>query len=288
MESTPTCVFDAEARAESFEPTFLTGFKQLHICKLSATSSRLARAQWQLDGNWNAMLANVTGSLLAQSNRSDESRIFTPGTFMYSRHGVLDLAFGRGLHECVGVLWKSESCPPLTDWVNEHLRADGEDVFAATFTAPNSPAYDRLQEALGNTAWAEPRIFGVMLDIVPQMLADGVRVNLTPVPQNLPETIVSLIEQVDANPATPWPLKDAADFAGYSPFHFSRLFKQLVGYGFHEYVDRSRTALATQMLLRSELSVDEIAAAAGFGTSQGLRESVKEHLGFLPSEIRPT
>ena len=74
--------------------------------------------------------------------------------------------------------------------------------------------------------------------------------------------------------------------AGYSPFHFSRVFKNLVGYGFHEYVDRSRTECAVEMLCTTDSAVDVVASSCGFGTTQGLRESVKEYLGLVPSELR--
>ena len=74
--------------------------------------------------------------------------------------------------------------------------------------------------------------------------------------------------------------------AGYSPFHFSRVFKQIVGYGFHEYVDRCRTAMAVDQLCSTDSPADLIAASCGFGTSHGLRESMKEYLGLVPSELR--
>jgi len=87
-------------------------------------------------------------------------------------------------------------------------------------------------------------------------------------------------------PDAPWPLKDAAAMAGYSPFHFSRVFKSLAGYGFHEFVDRCRTEFAVGKLCQGELAVDVVASASGFGTTQGLRESIKEYLGLVPSELR--
>ena len=64
------------------------------------------------------------------------------------------------------------------------------------------------------------------------------------------------------------------------------MFKAIVGYGFHEYVDRCRTELAVRMLSTTDEPVDIISAEAGFGTAQSLRESVKYHLGLLPSELR--
>jgi AraC-like DNA-binding protein len=60
----------------------------------------------------------------------------------------------------------------------------------------------------------------------------------------------------------------------------------LAGFGFHEYVDRCRTETAIEMLCNTDEPIDTVAAMTGFGTTQGLRESVKEYLGLVPSEIR--
>jgi hypothetical protein len=39
-------------------------------------------------------------------------------------------------------------------------------------------------------------------------------------------------------------------------------------------------------LLAGEMPLDCVAQACGFGTTQGLRESIKEYLGLVPSELR--
>ena len=40
------------------------------------------------------------------------------------------------------------------------------------------------------------------------------------------------------------------------------------------------------MLCTTDNAVDVVASSCGFGTTQGLRESVKEYLGLVPSELR--
>jgi AraC family transcriptional regulator len=122
--------------------------------------------------------------------------------------------------------------------------------------------------------------------VVARLVVGADQVQLAAVPLDLPDTIRDLVAKVRASPSLAWPLKDAADMAGYSPFHFSRVFKNLVGYGFHEYVDRSRTECAVEMLCTTDNAVDVVASSCGFGTTQGLRESVKEYLGLVPSELR--
>jgi len=129
-------------------------------------------------------------------------------------------------------------------------------------------------------------MLSAIYEAVAKLMVSADEVQLATVPEDLPETLRILTQKVRSSPALAWPLKEAADMAGYSPFHFSRVFKQLVGYGFHEYVDRCRTESAIDMLISTESAVDLVASSCGFGTTQGLRESVKEYLGLVPSELR--
>ena len=147
-------------------------------------------------------------------------------------------------------------------------------------------AYARFEQALKNQDTAEPLVMAIVHELVAKLMTGGDEVQLAAIPNDLPDTIFQLTKRVREKPAQPWPLKDAADAAGYSPFHFSRVFKALVGYGFHEYVDRRRTEVAIDLLCNSDNPVDLVASTSGFGTTQGLRESIKEYLGLVPSELR--
>jgi transcriptional regulator GlxA family with amidase domain len=148
-------------------------------------------------------------------------------------------------------------------------------------------AIDRFNKALaGPPDSVEPLVVSFLYEVCTKIMSSVDQVQLAATPLDLPETIKELITKVRQNPALAWPLKDAADMAGYSPFHFSRVFKNLVGYGFHEYVDRCRTECAVELLVTTEMAVDLVAGTCGFGTTQGLRESVKEYLGLVPSELR--
>jgi AraC-like DNA-binding protein len=145
----------------------------------------------------------------------------------------------------------------------------------------------RFEEAIaGPKELMEPQVVSFIYEVVARLVVGLDQVQLAAVPLDLPDTIKDLVAKVRLNPSLGWPLKDAADMAGYSPFHFSRVFKNLVGYGFHEYVDRSRTECAVEMLCTTDNAVDVVASSCGFGTTQGLRESVKEYLGLVPSELR--
>ena len=71
-------------------------------------------------------------------------------------------------------------------------------------------------------------------------------------------------------------LSQAAKLAGYSKFHFLRLFKKESGMTFHEYVDACRLKRLNDML-RSRHPKKEIAAALGFSSSSALLRWTKNN-----------
>jgi AraC-like DNA-binding protein len=186
--------------------------------------------------------------------------------------------------------WPSRATPVLEVWLQGRTgaRANAARSVACKPIDPHfQDAYQRFDNAVkGPAETMEPLVLSFLYEVATRLMSSGDQVQLAALPSDLPETVKELIVKVRKNPAAPWPLKDAADMAGYSPFHFSRVFKSLVGYGFHEFVDRSRTECAVEMLVTTESAVDLVASTCGFGTTQGLRESVKEYLGLVPSELR--
>jgi AraC-like DNA-binding protein len=102
----------------------------------------------------------------------------------------------------------------------------------------------------------------------------------------MPSFLEELLKRVKYEAAYGWSLKKAAEFVGYSPFHLSRTFKAFMGYGFPEFVDRARVELAIKYLSESVHSVDQVATLCGYCSTHGLREAMKQYVGFLPSEIR--
>jgi len=206
----------------------------------------------------------------------------------------VDRNFARGEHRLESISWTGRNTPFLAEWL-ERQRTKGGRIERPRLlsTMPVNPIFrvpiQRLDEACaGNPELAEPLIFSVFYEVLPKLVRSKSRLGLAPVPADLPQNITQLIQQVRQKPDVAWPLKDAADFVGYSPFHFSRVYKSLIGYGFHEFVDRCRTEHAVEMLCTSDVPIDVVAAASGFGTTQALRESVKEYLGLVPSELRAT
>lgn len=81
-------------------------------------------------------------------------------------------------------------------------------------------------------------------------------------------------------------LREAADMAGYSHFHFSRRFRDVTGYGFHEYLDRVRASWAIAHAPDSK-SLVRLAEGAGFSNVKTMRESIYDYTGFQLSQLVP-
>jgi AraC-like DNA-binding protein len=132
----------------------------------------------------------------------------------------------------------------------------------------------------------ETAVLACAIDLVGAAMTASSTSFLADIVSTAPDALKQLMVAVKKDPTGNWSLRDAAAYAGYSPFHLSRTFRTVVDFGFPEYVDRCRAEFAIDRLLKTDLSIDEVASSCGFGSTQALREAFKEYLGMLPSEIR--
>lgn len=71
-----------------------------------------------------------------------------------------------------------------------------------------------------------------------------------------------------------------------SKSYLSRSFKEVVGFGFREYVNILRIQLAQEMLGNSDLSISEISEAVGFESVSYFGQVFQKHLAISPSQYR--
>jgi len=112
------------------------------------------------------------------------------------------------------------------------------------------------------------------------------------VPRALPDDLGELfaatrhwaIERIDE----PLTLDDLARNANVSTRTFSRRFVEDTGYTPMQWILRARVDLARELLERSDLGVEQIAARVGLGTGANLRLHFHRVLGTSPTEYRHT
>jgi len=84
----------------------------------------------------------------------------------------------------------------------------------------------------------------------------------------------------------PLPLQRLAKYAGYSPFHFARIFKEKVGLPPLYYVSSLRLEKAKDLLLNTNLSVRDIGLEIGQQSLGTFTTRFTERVGQTPTEFR--
>ena len=81
-------------------------------------------------------------------------------------------------------------------------------------------------------------------------------------------------------------LDEVAQLAGFSKYHFTRLFKQFTNITFYKYLTQKRIAVAEQLLINPELSVTEVASRSGFSNQSAFIRMFKLMKSSTPTEYR--
>lgn len=77
-----------------------------------------------------------------------------------------------------------------------------------------------------------------------------------------------------------------ASVAGFSKFHFSRIFKDLAGMSCHEYLIQRRLENAEQLLADPDISITDVAMQSGFGSISTFSRIFRKEMGITPSDYR--
>jgi AraC-like DNA-binding protein len=91
---------------------------------------------------------------------------------------------------------------------------------------------------------------------------------------------------IDANSQRDINLDAAAGQAGSSPFHFLRLFANVLGVTPHQYLVRSRLRRAARLLADEDVSITDIAYDVGFGDLSNFVRTFHRAAGVSPRAFR--
>ncbi len=83
-------------------------------------------------------------------------------------------------------------------------------------------------------------------------------------------------------------LDDAAALAGFSKYHFTRLFKNFTGLSFYRYLNKKRIEHAEQLLVDPKISITEVALQSGFSSLSAFIRMFKLLKECTPTEFRNT
>jgi AraC family transcriptional regulator len=95
-----------------------------------------------------------------------------------------------------------------------------------------------------------------------------------------------LVEYIKAHLDGSLMLQDLADCAGYSPSHFSHLFRETFHIAPHRFVVSLRIERAKALLAQRDHSILEVALLCGFQTQQHFARIFRQLVGVTPGEYR--
>ena len=93
-------------------------------------------------------------------------------------------------------------------------------------------------------------------------------------------------DAIAAAPSQGWTRPQLARLAGASGRHLSRLFREHVGMSVVEYRNRLRVAVARELLVQSDLDLENIADRSGFSSSRQLRRAWHRVYRISPTQAR--
>jgi AraC family transcriptional regulator len=96
-----------------------------------------------------------------------------------------------------------------------------------------------------------------------------------------------VIDHIEANIDQELPLAALAEIAGFSPFHFHRIFSSLIGETLNGFIQRIRLEKAASILMQNpKESITNIALECGFSGSSAFARAFREAFGMNASEWR--
>lgn len=99
------------------------------------------------------------------------------------------------------------------------------------------------------------------------------------------QRIDSALDYIDHNLSGELDLAVVAQAAGFSPYHFHRIFSAMVGETLQYYINRLRMEKAANLLEKSaHASMTEVAFGCGFRSSSAFARSFKKYFGVTASE----
>ncbi len=100
------------------------------------------------------------------------------------------------------------------------------------------------------------------------------------------ERVNRAIDLIVRDLAQPLSLEAVSEAAGFSPFHFHRIFKALLGETLNQFVKRQRLERALRLMSHApDRSLTQVAMDCGFSSSSDFSRSFRQRYGAAPSRF---
>lgn len=99
-------------------------------------------------------------------------------------------------------------------------------------------------------------------------------------------SIQKSLDYIEENLDEKLTLQEISDFVYISPYHFSRIFKAVIGITTHEYIRRRRLSESAKLLINTDKKILEIAIISGFSSQEAFSKSFKQYFASSPLNFR--
>jgi AraC-like DNA-binding protein len=151
--------------------------------------------------------------------------------------------------------------------------------------------HQMYNEYFGEATYSEGAIFALMMTFFVELGRHTIKIerflgSTQSKQQEYTTLFISVCNYINQHCTENLSLEEMAKNAGFSKYHFCRLFKEFTGTTFHDYLTTSRILWAKNLLGDSDISITEISMRSGFNSLSTFNRIFKDQLGCTPSEYR--
>lgn len=147
-------------------------------------------------------------------------------------------------------------------------------------------------EYFGNAQYREARIYSILISFFvflgrDSRVTDQRFANITTNKQHeYVEKFIKVCNYINDHCTEEITVDQLANIAGFSRFHFARLFKQFTNVSYYDYLTQKRIEHAEKLLITPDISVTEVAMQSGFNSLSTFNRVFKNLKNCTPSEYK--
>ncbi len=228
---------------------------------------------------------------------SDTEYVLNPGDIMLIAPGALhEIKSTHGRRTIVLVDLSSlnilsKAISPILSFIHPALLIN-RDVNPSVHTRCTNIINSVQDFYFGDEFFKEVDIYALLLQLI-TIVGKSLAVNTTKMdetyqnkPQAYVDKFVRICEYIDTHYSEDLSLEKMAELAGFSKYHFERLFKNFTGITFYKYLNRVRIAQSRALITNPSLTMTEIALKSGFNSSSTFIRMFKQINGCTPTEFK--
>lgn len=148
--------------------------------------------------------------------------------------------------------------------------------------------FEMMEEYKNYSIYSDEILTGMMFHLCTMIMKyEEVPVSKRPTIKSVSnESILKALNYLDIYSELSPSLEQVAAHVGLTPSYFSRLFKNLTGHTYSEYLTLIKLQNSRFLLMRTSLSIDEIAARTGFCNGNYLNNVFKKFYHQTPNQFR--